>query len=198
MNYRILGRPLTLARRMPLVVWTLVAGVLVGGLIWQTLDLVQGARIRAVAEKEFVNRLRQAASVDRQRYDESMRGHTSLVRVLADQGSVLAKLVDQTAWTQPTDDSPVQADILDPGEFPTWLATRSLFRSFPIPDFILLLDASDRVRKVYRSREIPVPDALLEPTARMMLVTRGQSVLKKLDEHPYILASWPVTNGAGK
>ena len=40
------------------------------------------------------------------------------------------------------------------------------------------------------------PDALLAPTDRLLKVSRGQSVLKKLDEHPYILASWPVTKGA--
>jgi diguanylate cyclase (GGDEF)-like protein len=180
--------------KLPLVLWTLVAGGLFAAAMLVLMEIVQTSTIRQVAEQEFAKRVREAAFTDRQRFDEAMRGHKHLVRILAEQDKVRAHALEKIDWSNGPALARTEANSSAPVGLPAWLESRTIFHALPTPDFIVFMDEEGVVRDVYRLRDLPVPRALVALSARDIAVTRGQSLLKSLDGAPYILSSWPVSS----
>ncbi len=185
--------------RLPLVVRFVAGSFLLGLVIWLALDAYQGRELHRLVEQEFSQRLQEHARSDRLRFDETVRSHSNLVRILAAtaaaQSHLHARRDGDATWTDADAKVP---DVTVVDSLPRWLPPRAVMRQFPEPGFLLVMDAHDRVRSVYRTRSLAIPGLLVERgRGRLLKMTERQPLLTEIYGVPYLLSSDVVSDAQG-
>lgn len=173
--------------RIPLTLKMVVLTVLVGFAVWAALDRVQSRTLKGLFQVQLAERLYQQATEDRLHFDNYIKAHNRLVRMIVLRKSFVDYL-EENRWFQKEaeEDAGRIKYHLRP---PEWFPGRSVLRTFAQPRYALLFDAQGEVREVYLSREERPPESLLKPTKRLLKLSHGQSFMTTLDGVPYLVTS---------
>ena len=184
--------------RLPLTFRMVIAGLLLGGLVWYALDLTQGRSLHTIYEGDFTTRLSEQAERDRLRFDQAVRTHANFLRLLAAQGEIRKHMEEdhrsKPGWSEPD----IQHKIEFRRRTPGWMPPRSVMRSFSAPDHLIVLDPHDHVQEVYSEVRDDLPPELLSPNQRLLHLSENQTLLTGFDGRAYLAATAPVTNDAGQ
>lgn len=176
--------------RGPLSLPVLLLGVVAAGLLWLGLDRLQTERIGAVLLDDATRWLNERGHRDRLRLDLRIRSHHGYVRMLTGQSAARDDLLADVGRAGPV------PHVVN--GTPAWLPDRSLRRLFAQPDALLVIDAEDRPRTVYRLRDVVLPDRLKAPDRRLLLSSEVEPILNFFDGHLFLVASAPFGGGAGR
>ena len=185
-----LGHP-SLAWRM------MLAGLLLGSLVWYGLDLFQSARLRTIYEGEFRNRLTEQAQRDRLRFDTAVRNHFNLLRLIAAQATTRDHLVVEHREEFSSPPPAIETVEIRPHQ-PAWMPPRSVTRSFPIADFTLIFDGSWNLREIYGDEQMKVPDGLARLSQRILRAAERESVLVRIGDKPFIVSAAAISDENGQ
>ncbi|MEO5336291.1 MAG: ATP-binding protein [Magnetospirillum sp. WYHS-4] len=184
-----------LRHRLPLAWRMLAGGLVLGGIVWAALDAVQSRALHAIYEDEFRTRLTEQSRRDRLRFDQAIRNHNHLLRLIAGQAQARDHLAKEHAAN---DDFNGEGPPRFDAQLPAWLPQRSLTRSFPGMDFLMILDPRDRVRHVFSSDGTPPPPELTQPQPRFLRASERESLVVRISGRPYVLSSAKVADGEGR
>ncbi|GEM_PF-5398376 len=175
--------------RLSIGIRVLALGVTAGLLLWLVMDRVQTSSIRQVLLDDAVERLDIRANRDRLRLDARVRSHHGYVTLLAGQSVAQAELLADIARNE------AAPQVIEGA--PRWLPNRSLRRLFAQPDVLLVLDAADKVRTLYRLRDIPLPEPLAAPERRLLMQVEAEPTINFFEGRLYLMAAAPFGANGG-
>lgn len=188
-----LKRPqkLSLPRRIPMPLLSIMIGLFCGLVVWATLDQVQPQALHSIFAEEMETRLDQQARETLIRFDNYVLAHISTARLLANHRK-LANYLEPIYW--------FEGDRQQPRHYlstPPWLPSSTLWQSLVHPSHILLLDQAGRTREIYQLDRRPLPPALAGVNESLLSDRRVQASLTILDEQPYLLISETAEDATG-
>lgn len=188
-----LKRPqkLSLLRRIPMPLMSVIIGLFCGLLVWGVLDQVQPRALRSIFAEELQSRLDQQARETLIRFDNYVLAHTSTARLLANHRQ-LADYLEPVYWYRADGDLPEQYR-----ESPRWLPESSLWQSLIRPSHILLLDNDGRPREVYQLGERQLPAELGGASELLLGERKARATLTILTGQLYLLVSEPAEDATG-
>ncbi|WP_321528657.1 PAS domain S-box protein [Sedimenticola selenatireducens] len=188
-----LKRPqkLSLLRRIPMPLMSIMIGLFCGLVVWGMLDQVQPRALRSIFAEEMKTRLDQQARETLIRFDNYVLAHTSTARLLANHRQ-LANYLEPVYWFKGDKDQPRQYRSTPP-----WLPGSTLWQSLIRPSHILLLDSDGRTREIYQLGERPLPVELAGTNELPLSERRVQANLTSLGDRPYLLVSETAEDATG-
>lgn len=188
-----LKRPqkLSLLRRIPMPLMSIIIGLFCGLVVWGMLDQVQPRALRSIFAEELKTRLDQQARETLIRFDNYVLSHTSTARLLANHRQ-LAHYLEPVYWFRGDPDQPRQYRSTPP-----WLPESSLWQSLIRPSHILLLDNDGRTREIYQLGERLLPAELAGTNELPLGERRARAHLTILGERPYLLVSESAEDATG-
>jgi two-component system sensor kinase FixL len=188
-----LKRPhkLSLPRRIPMPLMSVIIGLFCGLVVWAMLDQVQPQALRSIFLEELKSRLNQQARETLIRFDNYVLTHTSTARLLANHRQ-LANYLEPIYW--------YKGDA-DPAKYyqstPPWLPSSTLWQSLVRPSHILLLDSDQRTREIYQLGDRNLPVELTGTNELLLSERRVQASLTTLGDRPYLLISETAEDATG-
>ncbi len=182
---------LSLLRRIPMPLMSVIIGLFCGLLVWGVLDQVQPRALRSIFAEELQTRLDQQARETLIRFDNYVLAHTSTARLLANHRQ-LADYLEPIYWYRVDGDLPTIYR-----ESPPWLPGSSLWQSLIRPSHILLLDNEGRTREVYPLGERSLPAELAGPGELSLGGRKPRATLNILGGRLYLLVSEPAEDATG-
>ncbi|MCW8950702.1 MAG: PAS domain-containing sensor histidine kinase, partial [Sedimenticola sp.] len=188
-----LKRPqkLSLPRRIPMPLMSIMIGLFCGLVVWAVLDQVQPQALRSIFLEELKTRLNQQARETLIRFDNYVLAHTSTARLLANHRQ-LANYLEPIYWYKGDKDQPKFYRSTPP-----WLPSSSLWQSLVRPSHILLLDSDQRTREIYQLGERNLPAELAGTNELLLSERRVQASLTTLGDRPYLLISETAEDATG-
>jgi PAS domain S-box-containing protein len=188
-----LKRPqkLSLSRRIPMPLMSVMIGLFCGLVVWALLDQVQPQALRSIFNQELETRLDQQARETLIRFDNYVLAHTATARLLANHRQ-LANYLEPVYWFKGDTDRPKQYRSTPP-----WLPRSTLWQSLVRPSHILLLDNEGDIREIYQLGERPLPAELAGATELLLSEQRVQANLTTLGDRPYLLISETAEDATG-
>lgn len=177
------SQKLSLLRRIPMPLLSIIIGLLCGLVVWAMLDQVQPLALRNIFAEEMESRLNQQARETLIRFDNYVLTHTSTARLLANHRQ-LANYLEPIYWFGGAQRHPRYYLSTPP-----WLPASTLWQSLVRPSHILLLDGEGRTREVYQLGERALPKELAGTNDLLLGEQRVQASLTTLGDRPYLLIS---------
>ena len=173
-------------------VFAVVFGLLVGVLVWETLDNFQQRELSDIFRQELASAVGSRAREQLIRFENRVRTYASLTRLLAQQGRL-------TTYLASGDGENLVSGRLARyrTEQPPWLPDAGRWRPSVQPGHVVLFDRSGDLRELYSTGTEKLPPTLLGELSDYLMQSRLGSVLTVLDERPLLLASELVENGEG-
>ena len=185
------SRKLSLLRRIPMPLMSVIIGLFCGLVVWGVLDQVQPRALRHIFAEELETRMNQQARETLIRFDNYVLAYTSTARLLANHRQ-LANYLEPIYWFKGDKDQPRQYRSTPP-----WLPGSTLWQSLVRPSHILLLDSDGRTREIYQLGERPLPAELAGTNELLLGEQRVQATLTILEERPYLLISETAEDATG-
>ncbi|MCW8905810.1 MAG: PAS domain S-box protein [Sedimenticola sp.] len=185
------SQKLSLPRRIPMPLLSILIGLLCGLVVWAMLDQVQPQALRGIFAEELESRLNQQARETLIRFDNYVLAHTSTARLLANHRQ-LANYLEPIYWFGGADRQPRHYLSTPP-----WLPGSTLWQSLVRPSHILLLDNEGRTREVFQLGERALPEELAADTDLLLGEQRVQASLTTLGDRPYLLISETAEDATG-
>ncbi|MCK5257800.1 MAG: adenylate/guanylate cyclase domain-containing protein, partial [Deltaproteobacteria bacterium] len=170
-------------QHIPLTLKMVLFTIIVGIAVWAAIDLIQTRSLRNIFQAQLTERLSKQSLKDRLHFDEHISTYSQLNRLLVTQ-KTLIDFIKSNQWLQ--DDT---IDVKYHRTLPSWLPKRSVMRTFAQTRYALILDDWGRAREVYKGRYDHPPQGLLQPTKRILELSRDQSLLTTLGGDPYLITS---------
>ncbi|MCP4697836.1 MAG: EAL domain-containing protein [Gammaproteobacteria bacterium] len=184
-----------LLRQLPLAVQTVMLGLLFSGLIWLMLDFRHTRQLRDIFGAEFAKTLEEQSSRDRFYFNRAISAHADLLKLLVKQKEVQDHLLHEHASSEGWDTADIEVKRVSQEHMPRWISRRSITRFFLRPNFLLILDAKNRVREVYQNRDAVLPKALLTPSPRIIALSKRQTFLTNINGSSFLIATAPIRMG---
>ncbi|MES9879399.1 MAG: ATP-binding protein [Sedimenticola sp.] len=182
---------LTLMRRIPMPLLSVLIGLFCGLFVWLVLDQVQPQALHSIFAEELRGRLEQQARETLVRFNNSVAAHSSTTRLLANHRH-LANYLRPLYW---------RADDVSPPrlhkETPSWLPSPSLWLPLVQPSHILLLDLQGHTREIYQVGDRRMPKEFSGINELLSSEHRVLSSLTIFDRKPYLLISEVAEDSAG-
>lgn len=185
------SQKLSLPRRIPMPLLSIMIGLLCGLLVWAMLDQVQPQALRSIFTEELESRLNQQARETLIRFDNYVLAHTSTARLLANHRQ-LANYLEPIYWFDSAESQPRYYLSTPP-----WLPGSTLWQSLVRPSHILLLDNQGHTREVYQLGERVLPEELVDTSDMLLGEQRVQASLTILGDRPYLLISETAEDATG-
>ncbi|MBF0422346.1 MAG: PAS domain S-box protein [Magnetococcales bacterium] len=173
----------SLLARLPLTFKALLATVLVGALVWFSLDEWQTRHIRSLFHARLKEMVAERAVHNRIRFDHHIKAHSRMVRLLAAQTSLMEHFTHLPETGHPP---------LIHSDPPPWLPGTSILRSFVPVRHILIIGSDNTLREIYSGDDEILPKALSSPSPILMQLSLNQEYLTMLDNRPFLLSSAEV------
>jgi len=188
MSYSLNPQKLTLIRRIPMPLLSILIGLICGLVVWGLLEQVQPGAVRSIFSMELESRRQQQARETLIRFDNYVLTHISTARLLANH-RVLASYLEPIYWL---DDEPV--DPQNHFQTPTWLPPAPLWHDWVRPSQVLLADEGGKVREIFHVDGRSIPSSL---SRRVDLLLEGRQIQAKyivLNTKPYLVISEDVAD----
>ncbi|MBI5050465.1 MAG: GGDEF domain-containing protein [Nitrospirae bacterium] len=182
-----------LHKRTPLTIKMLLITLIVGFVVWAILDQIQTLKLKTIFNAQIIERLSKQAMEDRLSFDRYIKAHTQLITLFITQKK-FSDYVEKQNWSA-SDTTEIKYHKRAPSWFPSFL----LLKTFIKPMYTLLLDTQGRVREVYELHPgHTLPQSLLHPSPLLLIRSKGQNFLTKIDGIPYIVTSEQYRDSHGK
>jgi len=171
---------------MPLPVFALIMGLVVGAFAWLVVDRTQTRALAKIFDDAQAEQLHQIARESLTRFDEHRRSFEYLARLLASHRHMAAYL-EPVIWSEEGDDLKVYMS-----RQPPWLPRGRVWRDVAQPSHLILADPEGGLREVYSLSGDPLPQELHEDPAIYLAASSQRAFLTNMDEQPYLVVSEPV------
>lgn len=179
----------TLLARLPLTVKAFLATVLVGVAVWYFLDEWHTNHIRGLFHNRLEEMVGERAAHNRIRFDNHIKAHTRMVRMLAGQKG----LSDHFASLSAAPDTPITHNTP-----PSWLPGSSILRGFIPLRHVLLIGPENRVRESFSNHSEEPPKSLFSPSTAILQLSLRQDYLTRVEGRPYLLSSENILGQNGQ
>ena len=176
-----------------MTVWAVVFGLLVGGIVWETLDSIQKDTLSTIFEDAVSETVGQRARETLIRFDHQVRSFSALVRLLANHRQ-LTEYPLVYAWPPTTGAPPREYH----GDYPPWLPAVERWRPEVSPSHAILLDESAQIREVFFLDGKPLPQTLLDDPSVYLHDSIQDAFLTVLDDQPQLLAAEWIEDADGR
>ncbi|MBE9562342.1 MAG: PP2C family protein-serine/threonine phosphatase [Proteobacteria bacterium] len=173
-------------KNLSITIKVLIFTLLIGTLVWVSLDKIQSKAIQELLFAELANELEIRAKEDRAIFDRYIRFHNQATKLIISQQRFQAYFKNDK-WLN-------NVDIKHHYRLPAWLPTSSVMRVFFHAKFAILIDQDKQVREVYHYFPEDLPPKLIKPTTLLQKLTHNQSYMTNLDGIPYIISSRDFTD----
>lgn len=169
-----------------------MGAVLVSVLTWAILDFFQNRQLKEIFSADLSKKLDDQAFQDRLRFDQTLKGIATNIDLIAEhpmvRQHVLGLKLEQGNWDQ---DETVMVPIVDgkPGWVPRLPKT---------VDAVLILDHAKRIREIWRTRMIDLPNRIMAPTEHLLQRSHDQPYLIQDNEKLYLTTNTEVQNSTGQ
>lgn len=174
---------LTLFRRIPMPLLSILIGLVCGLLVWGILEQVQPKAVEDIFSQELESRLQQQARETLIRFDNYVLSHVATTRLLANHRE-LARYLEPLYWLENQ-----QWELQNHFQTPPWLPPMTLWESLVRPSHLLLVDEQGEIREIFHADDRYLPNALKEGADLTQGKQRVQSNLISLSNKPYLLIS---------
>ncbi len=168
----------------------LLTAVFIGLVVWAVTDTIQNYSLKQIFNRKLSERFSFQAEKQRIMFDRYVKGHHQVVKLFVNNQN-LKEYIHSPAWQSGNE----TLTYIKP---PPWLPTLSVMRNFLQPRYILLLDAEDNCRELYKASDGPAPTALRHPEQTLLNLSHGQGFLTLLNNKPFLLASEQIIDKNGK
>ncbi len=178
-------------RRIPLNLKIVILTAIVGICVWIISDMIMNRAQKRFFQEHFAWMLDKEAKENRRLFSTYIKEYKSAAKILVSMASLKDYLegVSKEAWAKENN-----VEVFLYNEIPPWFPNTSILRSLVHIDFALLLDSRQRIREVYQGGDIKIPDALLQPTKRLLSISLGQSILTTFNGLPFLVRSEHILN----
>jgi len=170
----------------------LLLTVVVGIAAWAVLDGMQTGTLKELFEDQLTETFVLDAGEDQVRFDLYVENHSRMAKLLVLQKNFL-EYINDPRWA-----SGATVEVEYHNNQPPWLPPPTLTTPFVQLRYVLLFDGRGILREVYQSRNTPLPDALLAPSAALFERTHGRNFITSIGDAPYLLTSEPVAGASGE
>ena len=181
---------LSVLRRIPMPLLSIIVGLACGLVVWVVLDNVQPRAIRDVFSQELERRLDQQARETLIRFDNYVEAHTSSARLLANHRN-LGDYLEPVYWFM-NDQQPAVVYH----QTPQWLPPADLWKTLR-PSHMLLLDIHSHVREIYNVGKRPLPRELLHETELYISGGQNEVFITTFNDRPYLLVTEVAEDATG-
>jgi PAS domain S-box-containing protein len=172
--------------RTSLTTKTVILTLFIGLFLWAALEYVQSSKLKRIFYVKLFKQLNEQSIDDRIQVSRNIKTIGTLAELIVKQRNFSDYFRDQS-WLY---DESSQSRIKYYQRPPPWFLNSSLTRAFVRPRYTIIIDSGGKAREVYlRYRDDNVPPALLDPTKLLLMKSHGQSLVTRIDEQPYIVAS---------
>jgi PAS domain S-box-containing protein len=175
--------------RIPLNLKMIAVTIVVGLSVLILSDMVLTNTLNDTLLKHFDQMLMRQAKENRMffsAYLKNFKGAVKTISITASFRDYLDNIINREWSTENNFRIKYYSDV------PPWLPKPSVLRSFVHLDYVMLLDNKNRVREVYMGNEEELPEALLNPSRRLLRLSQGQSFLTTFDGEPFMVRSETV------
>lgn len=174
-------------REWPLTLQTGAIGLVLGLIVWLSLDWYQGRRLEQLLEQELQGRLESELTAARTRLDHYIERYNQLPRLIASHQGLIDHFREHLAKTNNTPE-------IYRGT-PHWNEGLKAWNGLIHPSHYLLIDTTGRVVEASELGSQPLPKQLYQPSPMLLELSLGQTYLTTLDSTPFILTSTPIPDG---
>jgi len=175
-----------LLRRLPLTFKMITVCLIIGIIVWYTLDRYHTKKVRMIFIQKLKDELSRQAEEDRLRLDHYIKLHNQSVKMVT-MFKGMMEYVESRNWSEGD-----QIKMARYNFTPSWFPPRSVLRILAHPRYALLLDRWTRVREVYLPFGGDIPNGLMHLPTLTLQKSMGQSYMTTIDGKPFLLASSPV------
>lgn len=179
--------PLIILQHIPMTVKTVLLTITAGFLAWTVLDRVESEKIEESLNTHFMAMLNKDAMETQAAFFSYINFHSGVIKIILSIQSIKEYIGEaaKNRWSVEDD-----FQIAYHSEIPEWLPEPSMLRKFFYVNYALLLDERGNVREVYHGRrDRQLPEAILNPTQRLIHLSHGQSYMALFDNTPYLIRS---------
>ncbi|MBI5665792.1 MAG: PAS domain S-box protein [Nitrospirae bacterium] len=169
--------------RVPLTPKLLIITLFVWGLVWGILEYLQSNQLKKITDIQLTHLLEQQARENRIRFDNYVMAYHDMAVLIVSQKAFVDHVRGYAGFSDGTKGIKYHTEI------PAWLPDASVMRHFVRIHNAVLIDGMGRVREVYQGTSGIVPRSLLPPSALLLKMSRGQSMLTVVDGVPYLIVS---------
>lgn len=181
-------------RRIPMTVFAFVFGLLVGGVVWETLDNIQQRTLSKIFREELAAVVDHRAREQLIRFQHQTQAYASLTRLLANHRR-LTDYVESQYW-YPGESQPLQEYR---GQPPPWLPDADQSQPPVPPSAVTVFDTAGNLRMAYYPAAPTLPEGdLRDELGGYLMQSRLGVVLTVLDDQPLLLTSELVEDSAGE
>lgn len=178
--------------RIALTPKLLIITLLTGGVVWGILEYTQSERLKKITDTQLTGLLEQQAMENRIRFDNYVMAYHDMAVLIISQKAFIDHIRGYAGL------SSANGIKYHTEEIPLWLPDASVMRHFARIHTAVIIDERGRVREVYQgTSSSTVPQSLLPPSAYLLQMSRGQSMLTDVDGIPFLITSEAVKDPEG-
>jgi len=169
--------------------------VMVGILVWFSLDVMLSGDIERVFRDQLNSNLERQAREDRFDFDEYFKKYYLTAKLLSSQKRIIDYVSDASegAWKSKPE-APLYYYNIPPPWYPKLSVTRALAQA----KVAILTDREGRVREVYNAGMDEIPNELINPAALMRQLSHSQSFMTNIGGAPYVVSSVSIVPGGNE
>jgi PAS domain S-box-containing protein len=171
--------------RLSLNLRLLLLTALTGIVVFLGTDLVIVREVERSFRSQVEERLQQQAIDGRSRFDQFIKAHYQLARII----------VSQTSFREYVATLQEGRDALESRPFqPSWLPRSSVLRVLAYAEFYLLFDEAGGLLEFFQSGPLPLPEALRYPDSNVLEASHNENFFALLNGIPFILSAESVAH----
>ncbi len=158
----------------------------VGLFLWFISDTILTSKLRNIFQEQLNESLKQDVIQGRIRFDNYVRAHYQLVKLIITQKSLYDYFRDTLpgSWPEGEENRP-KYYTRPPPWFPKISALRSLIKA----RYFLLLDNEGHVREVYTRSKGGLPEFLMAPTKHLIQLSYSENFITSIEEGFFLISS---------
>ena len=176
-----------------MTVFAVVFGLLVGGVVWETLDNIQQNTLSDIFRSELATVVDHRAREQLIRFQHHTRTYAALTRLLANHRR-LSDYLEPRDWF-PDDHQPPREYR---GRQPPWLPDADRWQPPVLPSYLVLFDTVGNLREVYYAGAPTLSGKWREELGAYLMQSRLGVVLTVIEERPFALTSELVEDASGR
>lgn len=165
--------------------------IFLGAVLWGLQNYILTKQLRNISNKLLVAQLTEKFQEDRIRFDRFLTSFPHTSKLICTQVAIQEHVRN---LNRTSGDKTATRHYY---ETPPWLPDNAVIRSLTHIDYAFLIDERGAVREIYHGAAKPPPQALLQPSARLIQQSNNVSFLTYFDAIPFLVVSSPIRDFKG-
>ncbi len=180
----------SLPQRLSLSLKMVILSLIVGLILWATVDYIQTQRIKKIFQDQLAEMLSKQAKEDRYHFDRYLKTFNQTVKLLVSHEH-LTNYIRKQGWSSGND------QIIYHRQPPLWLGNPNELNALVYFRYAILLDSMSKVREVYHGQYEPPPEPLLRLDTFSLLYSKWQSILTPINGTLYLISTSSLLDSEG-